>query len=102
MRIMEMHDKAFGRKELLAGAMYVAGKGNMRGACGVVHDICLKHEHCSVQALDALLEVRQGSILETELDYLRCQQRELPVLDHFDSLNAECSSCACQMQSADL
>lgn len=60
----------------------------------------LKREQCSVQELDALLEVRQGSILETELDYLRCQQRELPVLDHFDNLNAEGSNCACEIQSA--
>ena len=55
-----------------------------------------------MQALDALLEVRQGSILETELDYLRCQQQELPVLDHFDTLNAENGSCARHMQSAEL
>ena len=50
---------------------------------------------CScVQELNALLKVRQGSILETELDYLRSQQQELPALDHFDALNAECSGCA--------
>lgn len=56
---------------------------------------------CScVQELDALLEVRQGSILETELDYLRSQQQELPALDHFDDLNAQCSGCACQAQVA--
>ncbi|CAL5224629.1 g7346 [Coccomyxa viridis] len=52
------------------------------------------------QELDVLLEVRQGSILETELEYLRCQQRELPVLDHFDTLNAECSN-RCSQQSHD-
>ena len=53
-----------------------------------------------MQELDELLEVRQGSILETELDYLKSQQQELPALDHFDALNAECSGCACQAQVA--
>lgn len=50
--------------------------------------------------MDTLLEVRQGSILETELEFLRNQQRELPALERFDTLNAECSNCACQAQTA--
>ena len=62
--------------------------------------VCLKHAQCFVQELNDLLDVRQGSILGTELEYLRCQQQELPALDHFDTLNAECSNCACQVQSA--
>ncbi len=69
--------------------------GNVR-----CRSLSMKHERCSVQELDVLLEVRQGSILETELEYLRCQQRELPVLDHFDTLNAECSN-RCSQQSHD-
>lgn len=46
-----------------------------------------------------LMEVAASSILATELEFLRNQQSQLPVLDKFDSMNAACAQCSCAVRS---
>ena len=43
------------------------------------------------------MDVKQDSILETELEVLKTQQSELPAMMLLDAMNAECNDRACEL-----